>query len=57
MKCFIRHVLKAYLILDFSFRFADKICVGDEVLVEGYDDFKPAKVINNTMFTMLGKYL
>ena len=41
----------------YSFRFADKISVGDEVLVEGYDDFKPVKVVNVTMFVMPGNYL
>ena len=40
----------------FPFRYADKISVRNEVLVEGYGEFMSAKVIDVSMLTMPGKY-
>ena len=37
-----------------SFRFAEQISVGDEVIVPKNDDFSPAKVTNVSVITMQG---
>ena len=37
-----------------NFRFADKVSIGNEILVEGNDHLTPAKVMNIRSFTMEG---
>ena len=49
---FIFHFQKYFQLL---FRFADKILMGDDVLVNGNDELSPEKVTNVTGFTMQGK--
>ena len=40
----------------FSFRYADQVAIGDEVLVQENDDLTPSKIINVTSSTMQGNY-
>ena len=40
----------------FSFRYADQVAIGDEVLVQENDGLTPSKVINVTSSTMQGNY-
>ena len=37
-----------------SYRYADQVLVGDEVLVQGIDNLIPAKVINVSSLNMQG---
>ena len=38
----------------FSFRHADQVSIGDEVLVEENDDMMPAKVVNVSTLVLQG---
>ena len=39
-----------------SFRYADQVSIGDEVLVETINQLIPSKVIDVSNFIMKGKY-
>ena len=39
-----------------SFRFASKVQIGDEVLIQKNDEFTPEKVIDISRITMQGKF-
>ena len=38
-------------------RYADKLSIGDEILVQGIDELTLAKVINVSDISMRGKYI
>ena len=42
--------------INFPFRYADHVSIGDEVLVKGNDVLTPAKVINVSSLIMQGDY-